>query len=339
MSKRNLIISIFTVIVVGSVIASLLMIRRPLKYYTRYGVELGTNVEISYATRLGNAKVMIDKMFNEFQNYDQIFDPWIAGSQLYNLNHSDGKWVKVSPALLTVLKESIDFAKLTNGQFDPTIGRLVPLWGFNTDNTRSWRLPSKTDIEEALKHVGYKNVEIKGDEVRLLNGVWLDLNGMMEGYVDQMLIEMAKKNDPNSSGFVDVGGTVGIIGPKDGNKPWIIGIQNPRGSENDAIMYAKLYSGYIGTSGDYERYIIVDGKRYYHIFDSKTGYSNDYFESVTTVSTKSVFSDGFGVLSMVAGPSVMKEMGSKLGVAYYAINEKGQVIENNEWQKYEYKKP
>ncbi|MCL4407666.1 MAG: FAD:protein FMN transferase [Thermotogae bacterium] len=337
MRKRNIIILIFTVVIVGSVIASIFLTKVTPKYYTRYGVELGTNVEISYATRKGNAKEIVDKMFNEFEKYDRIFDPWIAGSELYNLNHSDGKWVKVSPDLLYVIKASMNFAQLTDGTFDPTIGRLVPLWGFNTDNTKSWHLPTPQEIQESLKHVGYKNVEINENEVKLLNGVWLDLNGMMEGYIDQMLINMARQNDPESSGFVDVGGTVGIIGPKYGNQPWIIGIQNPRGNPNDSIAYVKLYNGYVGTSGDYERYIIVDGKRYYHIFDPKTGYSNDYFESVTTVSTRSIFSDGFGVFSMVAGQSAMEKMASKLGVAYYAINEQGQVIKNGEWQQYEYK--
>ncbi len=337
MKRRNVIILIFTVAIVGSVIASIFLTNVPPKYYTRYGVELGTDVEISYATKKGNAKEVVDEMFNKFQEYDRIFDPWVAGSELYNLNHSDGKWVKVSPALLTVIKDAIDFAKLTNGQFDPTIGRLVPLWGFNTDNTNSWHLPTPEEIQASLQHVGYKNVEINGDEVRLLNGVWLDLNGMMEGYIDEMLIEMARQNDPESSGFVDVGGTVGIIGPKYGNKPWIIGIQNPRGSSNDAVAYVKLYSGYVGTSGDYERYIIVDGKRYYHIFDPKTGYSNNYFESVTTVSTRAIFSDGFGVFSMVAGLPAMEKMAPKLGVAYYAINEEGQVIKSDNWKEYEYK--
>lgn len=334
---KKVIITIFAVVIVGSVIGAILFIKPTPKYYTRYGVELGTNVEISYATSKGNAKEVVDEMFKKFADYEQIFDPWLAGSELYNLNHSDGKWTKVSPELLTVIKDAIQFANMTDGKFDPTIGRLVPLWGFNTDNTRNWHLPSSNEIREALSHVGYKNVEIKGDEVRLLNDVWLDLNGMMEGYIAQLFVEMAKKNDPNSTGFVDIGGTVGIIGPKDGNKPWIIGIQNPRGAPNESISYVKLYSGYIGTSGDYERYIIIEGKRYYHIFDPRTGYSNDYFESVTTVSTRSIYSDGFGVFSMVAGPQAMEEMAPKLGVAYYAIDENGHVIKSDNWNEYEYK--
>ncbi|MGC9139978.1 FAD:protein FMN transferase [Athalassotoga sp.] len=336
--KRGVIIMIFTIVVVGGVIGAIFFIKPVPKYYTRYGVELGTNVQITYETSKGNAKQVVDEMFKKFSDYEEIFDPWLVGSELYNLNHSDGKWTKVSPVLLTVIKDSIDFSKLTDGKFDPTVGRLIPLWGFNTDNTRNWHLPSPKEIKDALKHVGYQNVEIRGDEVRLLNGVWLDLNGMMEGYIAQMLVEMAKKNDPNSTGFVDIGGTIGIIGPKNGNEPWIVGIQDPRGNPNQAIAYVKLYSGYVGTSGDYERYIIVDGKRYYHIFDPKTGYSNDYLESVTTVSTRSIYSDGFGVFSMVAGEKAMKEMAQKIGVAYYAINENGQVIKSANWNEYEYKK-
>lgn len=73
MRKRNIIILIFTVVIVGSVIASIFLTKVTPKYYTRYGVELGTNVEISYATRKGNAKEIVDKMFNEFEKYDRIF--------------------------------------------------------------------------------------------------------------------------------------------------------------------------------------------------------------------------------------------------------------------------
>ncbi len=336
MSKRNIVISIFTVITIATVIAVTLMRKEPSKYYTRYGIQLGTEVEISYATDRGNAKTVVDNMFEKFNYFEKIFDPWFAGSELYNLNHSGGKWVKVSPELMKVLKYSIKIARLTNGTFDPTVGRLVPLWGFNTDNTHEWRLPSTQEISNALKHVGYQNVEISGDEVRLLNGVWLDLNGMMEGYLDQLMIEMAKANDPHSTGYVDIGGTVGIIGPKNGDQPWVIGIRNPRGTSNSAIAYVKLYNGYVGTSGDYERYIVVDGKRYYHIFDPKSGYSNDYFESVTTVSTESMLSDGFGVFAMVNGPLNLNEWAKRSGVSYFAIAENGATYENTSWKAYEY---
>jgi thiamine biosynthesis lipoprotein len=336
LSKRTITISIFSFIVIAVVI-TIIILKQPPKYYTRYGIELGTDVKITYATDRGNAKKVVDDMFNKFDEYEKIFDPWLNGSELYNLNHSNGQWVKVSPELLAVLKNSIVLANLTDGEFDPTIGRLVPLWGFNTDNTHEWHLPSPQSIKNALIHVGYKNVEIKGNEVKLLNGVWLDLNGMMEGYIDQLLINIAKANDPNSTGYVDVGGTVGIIGPKDGSQPWIIGIQNPRGGPNDAIAYVKLYKGYVGTSGDYERYIVVDGKRYYHIFDPKTGYSNNYFESITTVSTISTLSDGFGVFAMVNGSSNINEWAKKLGISYLAIDENGKMIEGPGWTAYEYK--
>ena len=337
MKKRNILISTIGAIIVVAVFVVVFVKKSPPKYYTRYGVYIGTDVKIIYATRKGNAKTVINKMFGEFQKYEHIFDPWLFGSELYKLNHSNGKWVKVSPVLLKAIKDAMWLAKLTNGEFDPTIGRLVPLWGFNTDDVKKWHLPSKKAVDRALKHVGYKNVEIEGNKVRLLNGVWLDLNGIMEGYITEMLVKLARENDPNSSGVVDVGGTVGVIGPKYGDKPWIISIRDPRGNPNKAIAYLKLYKGFVGTSGDYERYIIVNGKRYYHIFDPKTGYSNDYLESVTTVSTNAILSDGFGVFSMVAGPSAMKEMAKKLGVAYYAINEQGKVLKNASWKKYEYK--
>lgn len=331
---RVIILSIFTLAVVGAVFITVIL-KRPPQYYVRQGIAFGTNVKIAYATKRKNAKIVVDAMFDELGKLNEIFNSYREGAELYKLNHSNGEWVKIDPILLSVLKYSIDFSKETNGEFDPTLGKVVVLWGFNTDDPNKWRLPQPFEISDALKHTGYRYVEFNGNEVRLLNDVWIDLGAIAKGYAVDVLVKMAKANDSSSSGYVDIGGDIGIIGPKYENQPWKIGIRNPRGTLNDAIAYVYLYKGTIATSGDYERYIISNGRRYYHIFDPKTGYSPNNFESITTISTSGILSDAFGTAAMVGGMEKTKEWAKKFGTAYLIVNEKGKIIKSDLWKDYE----
>ncbi len=334
MKTKIVILSLFTLGVVGAVLFVVLF-RKPPQYYVRRGIAFGTDVQIAYASRKGNAKIVVDAMFNELEKLDSIFNAYREGAELYKLNHNGGKWMKVSPRLLNVMKYSVAFAKKTDGDFDPSLGRVAVLWGFDTDDPNKWRLPPANEIQNALKHCGYENIEIKGDEIRLLNGTWVDLGAIAKGYAVDVLLKMAKKYDPTSTGYVDIGGDIGIIGPKYGNRPWKIGVRNPRGNPNQSIAYVYLYKGTIATSGDYERYIIVNGKRYYHIFDPRTGYSPDYFEAITTISTSGILSDAFGTAAMVGGLKKTESWAKEFGTAYLIVTEKGKIIKSSLWQEYE----
>lgn len=331
---KVIIISLSTVIVILTVLVASLW-KKPAQYYVQYGTALGTNVKIYYATSKGNAQQTVKTMFEALDEVNGTFNPWISTSELYKLNHSNGQWTEVSPQLSDVLRYAIEMARETDGNFDPTIGRLVNLWGFNTIDSKKWHLPSPAEIASVLPEVGYKNVQFNGNKVKLLNNVWVDLGGIAKGYAVQLLVEIAKSNDPNSTGYVDIGGNIGIIGPKYGNQPWIIGVRNPRGTVNDALTYVNLYKGYIATSGDYERYIIVNGKRYYHILNPKTGYSDNYFQSVTSISDNGMLSDAFGTAAMVAGPNSAEHWAGEMGIGYFAINESGQTQSNTLWNEYE----
>ncbi|MGC8611052.1 MAG: FAD:protein FMN transferase [Mesoaciditoga sp.] len=332
LSVRSILISV-TLILIIMVVIFVALTRKPPQYYVQYGTALGTNVKISYATSKGNAKEVVAQMFEILDKVNETFNPWLAGSALYNLNHSDGKWVQVSPQLMDVLRYAIKISQDTNGSFDPTIGRLIDLWGFNSSDSKKWHLPSPSEIANVLPHVGYQNVQFDGDKVRVLNGAWIDLGGIAKGYAVELLVKFAKENDPNSTGYVDIGGDIGIIGPKYGNQPWKIGIRNPDGGPNDAITYVDLYNGYIATSGDYERYIIVGGKRYYHILNPKTGYSQNYFQSVTSISDNGMLSDAFSTAAMVSGPNYLNQWAAEMGVAYLTINN-GQMQSNELWNEY-----
>ncbi|RKX54312.1 MAG: FAD:protein FMN transferase [Thermotoga sp.] len=249
-------------------------------YSIKESVVFGTRVKIVVSSKLAGR--IIEAILQDMRRIDRKFDPYDERSVIYRINNSNGEWVEVDNEVLFVLKKALYFAEITGGAFDPTVGVLVKLWGFNDGN---YRIPSDEEIRDALKHVGYENVEISGNKVRLKNGALLDLGGIAKGYAVDRAIQIAKRYDQKATGFIDAGGDIGIIGPKFGGSDWVIGIRNPRYKENsdETIDVVYMKDGAIATSGDYERYFIKDGKRYHHIFNPKTGYPSHGIISATVI--------------------------------------------------------
>ncbi len=123
----------------------------------------------------------------------------------------------------------------------------------------------------------------------------------MKGYALKRAYQIAKEFDKNCHGFIEAGGQIMILGPKYNKANWVIGIRDPRGQpgENIAIVYMK--EGSIATSGDYERFFIIDNVRYHHIIDPKTGYPANKAVSATIISEDPVIADAFSTAAFVLG--------------------------------------
>jgi len=271
------------------VIVFVVSFRRPPDYVVKDEISLGTHVRVVVSSKYSGK--ILDSIFREFRRIDSKFNPYNPNSKIYRINHSNGNWVEVDDEILFILKKSLYYADLTGGAFDFTLGRLIKLWGFDSENSEK-RIPSSDEINETLKHIGYDKVEIDGNKVRLHDGVWLDFGAIVKGYAIDRAVQIAKKIDPKATGFVDAGGDIGIIGPKFGGADWIVGIRNPRGeSQQDTIGVIYLKEGAVATSGDYERFFISNGKRYYHIFNPKTGYPAKGVISATVVANSCLDAD------------------------------------------------
>lgn len=260
------------------IIVFVILFRKPPNYVAKDGIAFGTHVRVVVSSKYSGK--ILDSIFEEFRRIDQKFNPYNEKSEIYKINNSNGNWVTVDDEILFIVKKSMYYADLTGGAFDFTLGRLIKLWGFDSEYSKK-RVPSSAEIKEVLKHIGYGKVEIKGNSIKLKDGVWLDFGAIVKGYAVDRAVQIAKSIDPKATGFVDAGGDIGIIGPKFGGADWIIGIRNPRGkSQEDTIDIIYLKEGAVATSGDYERFFIVNGKRYHHIFNPRTGYpANDVISS------------------------------------------------------------
>ncbi len=228
-----------------------------------------------------------NKRFDQYHEYEGI-------NNVYTINHiAYDQPVEIDDILLDCITLSLKYNQV-NTQFDITQGALLSLWHTYREDTKN-KVPSKKLIQEALHHGGRDTVQIDGNTVRLLDqDASLDLGGIAKGYTTQMVADRLQ-NEGLRNGFINAGGNVVTLGPKADHSPWVIGIQNPDG--NDSLLtYSTKDAQAIVTSGDYQRYYEVQGKRYHHIIDFQTGYPSQYARSVTVFTSDSAKADALSTM-------------------------------------------
>ena len=254
--------------------------REPL--YQSQGYVFGTLVDISiYGESDDRARELANHVMQDFQIMHNRFHAWQAGSEIDILNQAikHREPLKIKPDLANMIKQATLLSKQSGGVFNPAIGGLIQLWGFQRDEFS----PVQVDPAKLAALVKSKpemaDIKILDDVASSSNiAVQLDLGGYAKGYaLDQAAKYLRSQHVKNA--LINIGGNIIAIG-QHGNQPWRVGIQHPR--KPGAIATLDLADGWaIGTSGDYQRYFERDGKRYCHIIDPRTGYPSDHTQAVT----------------------------------------------------------
>nr|WP_207731439.1 FAD:protein FMN transferase [Clostridium botulinum] len=216
----------------------------------------------------------------------------ISTSEVNKINKNAGiAPVKVSKNTFDVVKASLIYSEKSKGSFDITVEPLVSLWGIGTDKAR---IPSKDEISNALKLINYKDVIINEKESTVMlkrKGQAIDLGAIAKGYAADELKKVLLTHNV-SSAFLSLGGNVYVLGNKPDKTPWKIGVQNPLEPRGNPLGIISVSDKSIVTSGNYERFFERNGKRYHHIFDTKTGYPAEKgLISVSIISDKSIDGD------------------------------------------------
>ncbi len=286
---------------------------------------LGTVVEI---TLIGNNKAALEDAmtaaFARITEIEMVADRFTSESEISAVNRrKTPATIAVSADMLRMLLISRKVSDLTGGAFDVTVAPLVDLWGFDVGG----RLPARDEIERELSRVDYHRVAIDEASSTITptdGSVRLELGGIAQGYaageVERLIRERGIK-----SGVINISGDIAVIGDKNG-KPWRIGVQDPRDTDKlCAVINAKDIA--IVTSGNYERCFFVDGVKYHHILNPKTGYPARGCASVTVVTRDVVIADALSTAIFVLGPDEgMKLAGTLDGVEVLIVTEEGEMI-------------
>jgi thiamine biosynthesis lipoprotein len=290
------------------------------------GLAMGTVVNITAIDEdTQKAETAVRDAFDEIYRIEGLMSATDESSDIYILNQSRGAWVDLSPETLHVLKRSLYYARISDGHFDPTVKPLVDLW---MEKVKAWgRLPTTSELDEALALVDWRNLELDEDRGRarfLKEGKGITLGGIAKGYAVDRAVEVLKESV--RQGLVDIGGDVRGFGPE----TWRIAIQHPR-REYEWLEVIDLKNAAITTSGDYRRFFLLGERRVHHILDPKTGQPADAVMSVTVIAGSCLDADALTTLVFVLGPERGRELLDLLEVAGLIVDSGGQIITSEAW--------
>ena len=270
---------------------------------------MGTSVsvELWHKNRL-QANKCIALVMNNMRRIDSAMSPYKENSELSRLNRTAAAdEVKLSKELFQLISRAREISKLTHGQFDITFASAGHLY----DYRKSIR-PSADKLDKVLKAINYQHLQLnhKKRSIHFSDPmVRIDLGGIAKGYAVDQGIKILKQCGVTSA-LISAGGDSRILGDRQG-LPWMTGIRHPRDKNGFAVVLP-LTDTAISTSGDYERYFMVDGVRYHHIISPSTGKPADQVQSVTILGRDSTTTDALSTAIFVMGPEQGLQAAEKL---------------------------
>ncbi|GMR07273.1 MAG: FAD:protein FMN transferase [Gammaproteobacteria bacterium] len=305
----------------------------PANIYQETVLSFGTIIDI---TIVGVDRTTADTAFSSLQDdfaYMQVtWHAWRPGG-LSRTNYllSLGRNFSLVPSIQPLIEASTDLSAKSQGLFNPAIGKLIALWGFQSDEEPA--RPPRPDEVARLVALNPEMSDILYDgqmTIRSRNtAVQIDLGAFAKGFgIDMAIAHLQELGVKNA--IINAGGDMRAIGNKNG-KPWHIGIRNPISSNASAVIASiDLRAGEaIVTSGDYERYFEYEGKRYHHIIDPRTGYPARGTRSVTVIHSSAAVADAAATALFVAGPGQWHEIARSMDIKFVMLIDENNRIHMN----------
>ena len=288
---------------------------------------MGTEVTVTaWTADEAGAVAASEAVFAEFDRLDGLMSVWRDGSDVMRLNAAAGVHpVAVRPEVREVLRVARQVSEWTDGRFDVTFGALSGLWKFDYQDKDN-SVPARSDVLARLPLINYRDVELDesaGTAFLKRRGMRVNLGGIGKGYAVDRAVGILR-----TRGFTDfmvqAGGDLYVAGRR-GDRPWRLGIRDPRGPAEKSFAALDLTDGTFSTSGDYERFFIKDGRRYHHILDLSVGEPARGCRSVTLVTDRAVIADalakGVFILGPEKGMALIEKLPKVEGVIVSAKNE------------------
>ena len=284
------------------------------------GAIFGTTWNVKVVGESPDSEGLASRLDGRLRRLDEVLSTYREDSALMWLNRAPkGEWVNLAPELHEVLTISKSVHRLSEGAFDPTVGRLVRAWGFGPD-PRPSRAP---DVAKLMSSVGFHHLELHPSDMKarwLRQGVDLDLSAVAKGYAVDQLSQLLD-SEGLTRHMVEIGGEVRTHGAGPTGDAWRIGVETPDARpKREAAVAVSLHDRAMATSGDYRNFYQVDGDVVSHTIDPVTGSPVTHdLGSVTVISTTAAEADAWATALNVLGPVRGEAIASRAGLDYMMI--------------------
>jgi len=254
---------------------------------------------------------------SEARRFEQKYSRYLDDSITTQINSAAGEVaVTVDQETSAILQYAGVCYEQSAGMFDITSGVLRRIW-----NSKRKVLPAAHELSACIDLIGWTKVEISNNTVLLpKKGMELDFGGVVKEYAVDALTQIARSGGI-VHGLVNLGGDIGVIGPNTDGKPWSIGVVNPN-KRDTAIATIQLHKGAVATSGAYERHFEIEGKKYSHLVNPKTGWPVESLQSVTVAADKAIVAGSISSIALLKNESDSLRWLENCEAAYFAIDRK-----------------
>ena len=309
---------------------------------TIYGM---ANVSDEYDDEQFKSEI-ISKCFERCADYENMLSKTKDNSDIIKINSGGDNWTIVNEHTANLVEKALKYSDLSNGVFDISIGKASKLWDFHGEESEG-KIPDEEELKEAIRHIDYKKIvcDAPNHEVKLLDPeMEIDLGGIAKGYIADEISKLLRDLGVTSA-VINFGGNVVAIGGKANSfseeessyEDFKIGIRNPLSKSGELLGYMPGKNITMVTSGTYERYALVDGVKYHHILDPKTGYpvSTDVMQ-VSIIMDEGMSADADAIsttclaLGITEGVKYIEKLSKDMNIEAIFLDNEGNIVYTNE---------
>lgn len=316
-----------------AIFLSLVSVLQAQQPYKRILKLMGSRFEITVVAKDSlQANEYIDTAVEEITRIENLISSWNPNSQTSEINRNAGiKPVKVDAELFELIERALGISKLTDGAFDISFASMDKIWKFDGSMTQ---MPTEDEIKNSVAKVGYQNIELDITKHTVFlkhKGMKIGFGAIGKGYAADIAKALLMKKNV-SAGIINASGDMNTWGKQPNGEYWKVAIVNPF-DKDKAFGLLPILNGAVVTSGNYEKFVTFNGKRYAHIIDPRTGYPTSGILSVTVFAPKAELADALATSVFVMGIEAGIDRINQLpNIECIIIDDEGNLIKSNNIQ-------
>lgn len=288
------------------------------------GTTMGTQYRVTIARQTGGIDIeAIQREIDaELHRINGQMSTYLPDSEISKFNsQNDIHWFEVSPEFASIVKRARSFSEKTAGAFDVTVGPLVNRWNFGPHEA-SLEMPSDAEVATLKQLVDFRLIEVRDEPPALRKrrpDVQIDLSALAKGFAVDRITQRLESHGLKHF-MAEIGGEIRVRGTKAERTAWTVGIEKPIAAARVVQRIVRMRDAALATSGDYRNFIELDGRRYSHMIDPRTGYPVDHrLASVSVIADDCLSADAWATALMVLGPEHGYELAQQRGLPVLLI--------------------